>query len=192
MRAQVPVLIDTNAPPEPATAHGLPDEPPGAAHCAEGLVVRDSAAVLTYLALVYGGGAASPWLPGAASPARAARAQQWLAYAASEVHASLLKVRVSILFGWDIAPLTIDAALDASRRVLAHLDAQLAAGAVAGRTWLVEGAQPTVADVAVYPYVAFAEDSSKGALRLGEYPALTRWLAAFRALPGYVAPPGLE
>ncbi len=186
------MLIDPNAAAEPAAAHGFPDVPPGAPHCTEGLVVRESAAVLTYLALVYGGGAASPWLPPASEPRRAARVQQWLAYAGAEVNAALLKVRVSVLFGWDISPLTLDDALDASRRVLAYLDAQLAAGAAAGRTWLVDGAQPTIADVAVYPYVAYAEDSSKGALQLSAYPALGRWLAAFRALPGYVAPPGLE
>jgi glutathione S-transferase len=189
LRPQVPVLVDTNAAPEPAAAHGLSDEP-GALHCAEGLVVRESAAILTYLVHVYGRSTA--WLPGADEPVRAARCAAWLSYAGAEVNSSLLKVRVSVLFGWDIAPLSLDAALALSRGVLAHLDAQLAAGAAAGRTWLVEGEAPTIADVSVFPYVAYAEDSSKGALQLSAYPALCAWLAAFKALPGYMAPPGLE
>ena len=46
------MLIDPNAPPEPASEHGL-SEGPDAVHCAEGLVIRDSASILTYLALKY-------------------------------------------------------------------------------------------------------------------------------------------
>ena len=99
---------------------------------------------------------------------------------------------MSVLFGWDIAPLTLEGALAASRGVLSYVDAQLAAGAAVGRTWLLPGDAPTIADVHLYPYVAYAEESSKGALSLSGLPALAAWLKAFRALPGYVAPPGLE
>ena len=183
---QVPVLVDPNAAPEPASAHGLT----GGDHCSEGLVIRDSAAIVTYLALTYG---SASWLPrGPEEAVRAARVAQWLSYGGAEVNASLLKVRVSVLFGWDIAPQTLEGALAASRATLAYLDSQLAAGAAAGRTWLVAGEAPTVADVHVFPYVAYAEDSSKGALKLAEYPAVSTWIAAFTQLPGYVAPPGLE
>ena len=184
---QVPVLVDPNAAPELAAAYGL-DEPAGALHCSEGLVVRDSAAILTYLALTYG---AASWLP-VAEPVRAARVAQWVSYGGGEVNNSLLKVRVSVLFGWDILPMTLEGALAASRNTLAYLDAQLAAGAKAGRTWLVAGDAPTIADVHVFPYVAFAEDSSQGALKMADYPAVCAWVAAFSKLPGYVAPPGLE
>lgn len=72
-----------------------------------------------------------------------------------------------------------------------HTRPQFAAGTAAGRDWLVEGPAPTVADVALFPYVAWAEDSSKGQLSLSEYPAVSAWLAKFKALSGYVAPPGL-
>lgn len=44
----------------------------------------------------------------------------------------------------------------------------------------------------MFPYVAYAEDSSKGAIKLANYPAVCAWVAAFAKLPGYVAPPGLE
>jgi len=189
---QVPVLVDPNAAPELASAHGFADEPADSLHCAEGLVIRDSAAILTYLALTYGN---SKWLPrggGEDDAVRSARIAQWVSYGGAEVNASLLKVRVSVLFGWDISPLTLDGALAASRATLAYLDAQLAAGAAAGRTWLVAGDSPTIADVHVFPYVAYAEDSSKGALKLESYPAVRAWIKAFSQLPGYVAPPGLE
>ena len=187
---QVPVLVDPNVAPEPASAHGLTDEPADAVHCADGLVIRDSAAILTYLALTYGN---SDWLPrGVDDAVRSARIAQWVSYGGAEVNASLLKVRVKVLFGWDIAPQTLEGALAASRATLAYLDAQLAAGAAAGRTWLVAGDTPSIADVHVFPYVAYAEDSSKGALKLANYPAVSAWIAAFTKLPGYVAPPGLD
>lgn len=182
---QVPVLIDASVTPEPASEHGLGE----GVHCADGLVVRDSAAILTYLAVKYD--PTHTWLP-RDDPVRQARIAQWLAYAGAEINNSLLKVRVSVLFGWDIAPLTLDQALAASRATLAYLDSQLAAGEAACRIWLVSGATPSIADVAVYPYVAYAEDSSKGEISLRDYPAVSAWLARFKYLPGYVAPPGLE
>ena len=101
-------------------------------------------------------------------------------------------MRIKVLFDWDIAPLTLADALAASRGVLAYLERELAAGEAAGRAWLVAGDAPTIADVCVFPYVAFAEDSSKGELRLGEYPALSRWLSRFKALAGYVPLPGVD
>lgn len=54
-----------------------------------------------------------------------------------------------------------------------------------GENWLVPGNEPTIADIAVFPYIAFAEDSSSGVLQLKEYPAVDRWVARFKALPGY-------
>lgn len=174
---QVPCLIDPNAAPEP----GSP--------CSEGLLVRESAAIATYLVAAYAPN--SPWLPSVTEPLRAAHCAQWLAYSGAEVNGSLLKVRISVLFNWSIAPLTLEGAVELSRGVLAYIDGQLASGEKQGNCWLVSGAAPTIADVCVYPYVAFAEDSSKGALSFEPYPALRRWLARFKALPGYEAMPGL-
>jgi glutathione S-transferase len=171
---QVPVLLDPNCSPE---------ESGGAAG---GVVVRDSAAIVTYIARKYGD---PSWTP--TEPLSAARVMKWLSYSAAEVNNSLLKVRISLLFSWDIAPQTVEGALDASRTVLKYIDTQIAEGEAHGHEWLVPGPRPTIADVCVFPYVAYAEDSSKGALHLGDYPALSRWLARFKALPGYVAPPGL-
>jgi glutathione S-transferase len=60
-----------------------------------------------------------------------------------------------------------------------------------GCTWLAGGDHPTVADVCVYPYVAFAEQSGMVSLSFELYPALQKWLAAFRSIPDYVEFPGL-
>ena len=166
---QVPVLVDPN------TEDGTE------------VVLRDSAAIVTSLARKYAPD--SGWAPTEAL--RAAHVAQWLSYSAHEVTNSLLKVRIALLFSWSIEPLSVDGALEASCKVLAYLDEQLQAGEAGGQDWLVQGQHPTLADVCVYPYVAFADGSSKGAIQLASYPAVSRWLARFASLPGYVAPPGL-
>lgn len=53
---------------------------------------------------------------------------------------------------------------------------------LAGREWLV-GDRPTVADIALYPYTAVAED---GGLSLAPFTALRTWLDRFAALPAFV------
>lgn len=87
-------------------------------------------------------------------------------------------------FGWAI-PGTVDEALARSRAVLASLEARLAEGAAAGEQWAASSAAPTAADVAVFPHVALAETSSKGAPALGAYPAVCAWIRPVRTLPGF-------
>ncbi|MEF2985484.1 glutathione binding-like protein, partial [Pseudomonas aeruginosa] len=65
-------------------------------------------------------------------------------------------------------------------RLLAVMDGELA-----GRDWLV-GSAPTLADVAVYTYVAHAPE---GNVSLDDYPNVRAWLARVEALPGFVAMP---
>jgi glutathione S-transferase len=191
----VPVLIDSRA----AAAASL-DAPSAAAFAnaatlakygPAGRVVRDSGACLVYLAL--SAAAADPskrsWFP-VDDAAAAARVQTWLAFANSDVNGSLLHVRIALIFGWAI-PGTVDEALTRSRAVLAALEARLAEGAAAGELWVASRDAPTIADVAVFPYVALAETSSKGALELGAYPAVCAWVRRVRALPGFVAQDGI-
>lgn len=71
----MPVLIDPNEAPEAGSK------------CSEGLLIRDSAAIATYIAAKYN----PAWLP--SEPLRAARCAQWMAFATAEVNNSLLKAR---------------------------------------------------------------------------------------------------
>lgn len=82
-RGTVPVLIDPNSPPEPASKYGLEGE----LHCAEGLVVNESAGILSYIALKY-----APLWYNIKNPVITGRINNWLAFASNEVHFSLLKV----------------------------------------------------------------------------------------------------
>ena len=50
-----------------------------------------------------------------------------------------------------------------------------------GRQWLV-GASPTLADVALFAYTHVADEAG---YRLADYPAISAWIARFKALPWY-------
>ena len=43
----------------------------------------------------------------------------------------------------------------------------------------------------MFPYVALAETSSKGALALSAYPEVCAWIRRVRAQPGFVAQDGI-
>ena len=75
------------------------------------------------------------------------------------------------------------AALARGERILALLERHLAA-----RDWLAAG-RPTIAECAVYPYVALAEE---GGLALAPYPAIRAWMRRIRALPGFLAMSGIH
>lgn len=138
------------------------------------VVLRDSQAILLYLALEYGDGR---WLP--ATAAGQAEVAAWLSTAANEVARGPGLLRVHYRFGRAI---DVAAAEATSGELLAILEAYLAP-----RQWLVAG-QPTIADVAVYPYLALAPE---GRVDLQPYPAVRRWLKRIQALPGYIGMTGM-
>ena len=62
--------------------------------------------------------------------------------------------------------------------ILKILDAELAS-----RDWIAAD-RPTIADVALYSYIARAPE---GNVSLDAYPAVNAWLKRIEALPGFVA-----
>ncbi len=147
---QVPVLVDGN------------------------LVLRDSQAILVYLAQRYGG---ESWLP--KEPEAISLIMQWLSTAAHDIQQGLAAARVYHLFG---RQLDIETATERAYAVLKVFDSRLAE-----RQWL-ELNQPTIADVACFPYIALAKD---GKIDLTDYPNVVSWIARVKELPGYIAMPGL-
>ena len=136
-----------------------------------GHVVRDSQAILVYLAGAYGGLA---WWPD--NPRGQAEIVQWLSFTANEIQHSLCAARLVEKFGY---PLDKAAALAKAPTVLGLLDAHLETN-----DWLAMG-RPTIADCAVYPYVVLAPE---GSVDLGPYGNVARWMARIESLPGYVKP----
>jgi glutathione S-transferase len=100
---------------------------------------------------------------------------QWLALAASEIQFGLQYGRRGVLQGrWTAGTLEQSQALAAV--ALKTLEGRLSAN-----DWLV-GTQPTIADVACFPYIETAE---QGKVPLAPYPAVNAWLERCRALPGW-------
>lgn len=134
------------------------------------LTLWDSNAILVYLAERHD--PAHRWLPRDA--VGAARVQQFLSIAAGPLAAGPAAARVAIVFG---APIDLPAAQGRARALLDMLEKHLT-----GRDFLAAEA-PTLADVALYSYVAHAPE---GGVPLTPYPAVRGWLARVEALPGYV------
>ncbi len=134
-----------------------------------GVVVADSNAILVYLAKKAG---RADWLP--EDPQGAAAVQRWLSVAAGEIAYGPAAARLVTVFGarFDAAEVIARA-----HTILAKLESHLAA-----RQWLV-GESPTIADVAIYSYVARAPE---GNVDLAGYAAVNAFLRRVEALPGFV------
>jgi glutathione S-transferase len=136
------------------------------------LVLRDSQAILVYLAQQYGGAA---WLPQTA--AAQSLVMQWLITAAHDIQQSLSAARIYHLLG---RQLDIETATARAHNLLKVIDHHLAA-----RQWL-ELDRPTIADIACFPYIALAED---GKISLADYPHVRAWCDRIKQLPGYITLP---
>lgn len=138
------------------------------------VVLRDSQAILVYLARRYAGEA---WLPN--DPAAMAEVVQWLSTAANEVQNGPGAARLVDKFGY-----ALDKAdtLRRAARILPLIDARLA-----DHDWLALD-RPTIADCAVLPYVALAPE---GGVALSDFPHIRAWIGRVKALPGFVPMPGV-
>ncbi len=140
----------------------------------DGFLLRDSAAILIYLARKYG---RSEWHP--EDPAEIAEIQQWLSFSVNEVFNGFAIARALIIFKREG---NHEAAVELSRQSLDVMERHLK-----NHDWLALD-RMTIADIACYPYTALIEE---GNVSLDPYPAVRTWIARVEALPGYVAMPGL-
>lgn len=138
------------------------------------LVLADSNAILVYLARRYAAGRG--WLPD--DPVGAARVQAWLSLAAGEIAFGAAKARISARFGdTGMPPVLMHQLATAALTLMEHSLAQQA---------FLAGANPTLADVACYTYIAHAPE---GGIALEPYPRVCSWIARIQALPHFMAMP---
>ena len=132
-------------------------------------IICESTAILVYLTCKCG---ARQWLP--ETPAQAARVQAWLSRASGQGVAGLSLARMIRRFGvrGDLA-----AAQRSALWLLAHMNREL------DGTAFLAGEAATVADVALYGYVAAAPE---GGIDLMPFDAVRRWLGAVEQLPRFV------
>ena len=136
----------------------------------DGVYLWDSAACLVYLARTYGG---DDWLP--ADPLNMAQVMQWVALAGNEIQFGLQYARRGVLQDrWTAGDLAQGQAI--SRVALNALE-----GRLKNNEWLALG-RPTIADIACFPYV---ETAPQAKIALEEYPAIVKWIARCKALPGW-------
>lgn len=134
-----------------------------------GTVVADSNAILIYLAKklnLHG------WLP--QDPAGSAEVQKWLSVAAGQIAYGPAAARLITVFGADFRAVEV---IGRAHEILSVIEAQLA-----GRNFIA-GLSPTVADVALYSYIARAPEGNVDVLG---YPNLRAWLARIESLPGFI------
>jgi len=135
----------------------------------DGVVVADSNAILVYLAKKLG---RTDWLP--EDPAGAAAVQRWLSVAAGELAYGPAAARLITVFGFS---LNAEEVIARAHVLLKRLEAHLA-----DRHWLAAD-HPTIADVALYSYLASAPE---GNVDLAPYPAVLAFLQRVEVLPGFV------
>lgn len=138
--------------------------------------LADAQAILVYLARQYGGEA---WLP--TDALALARVVRWLSTTAGEVRQGPENARLYYLFG--ATNINIERAHQKSELILTQLDQHLST-----HTWL-EFERPTIADVAVFPYVALAAD---GKVDLTPYANVLAWIDRVKQLSGFVPMAGIQ
>ncbi|WP_287031006.1 glutathione S-transferase family protein [Pseudomonas sp. UBA6310] len=134
-----------------------------------GTVLSDSNAILVYLAKTYGEGR---WL--SEEPVVAARVQRWLSVAAGQVAFGPAAARLITVFG---AAFNAEEVINRAHVLFRVMETELAS------TPFLAGAEPSIADVANYSYIAHAPE---GNVSLEPYPNLRAWLARVEALPSFV------
>ncbi len=136
----------------------------------EGTVIADSAAIMIYLSKKLGD---TEWLP--ADPVGAAAVQRWLSVAAGQIAFGPAAARLITVFG---AGFNADEVIGRAHAVIKDIDDELA-----GRQWIIGGNHPTIADVALYSYIARAPE---GNVDLAPYANVAAWLTRVEGLPGFV------
>lgn len=132
--------------------------------------IADSNAILVYAAKKFG---RTDWLPEA--PAGAAVVQRWLSVASGQIAFGPAAARLITVFG---AGYDADEVIARAHAVLTVIEDELD-----GRNWITGSAQPTIADVALYSYIARAPE---GNVDLSGYARVNAWLGRIEALAGFV------
>jgi glutathione S-transferase len=136
----------------------------------DGFILPDSNAIMVYLAKKFG---KTEWLPEDA--AGAARVQRWLSVAAGQIAFGPAAARLITVFG--SKSFNAEDVIARAHGVLKLIDAELQS-----RDFIAAD-RPTIADVALYSYIARAPE---GNVDLSAYTAINAWLKRIEALPGFV------
>ena len=138
-------------------------------------VITDSQGILVYLARQYGD---ETWLANDAESL--SKIVRWLSITAEEINQGLGLARRFYLL--KSPTIDIEAATKKSTFILQQIERHLE-----DREWLELG-HPTIADIAVFPYVALAPD---GKISLEPYHNIVAWCDRIKQLPRFVGMSGI-
>ncbi|GHA36001.1 glutathione S-transferase [Devosia pacifica] len=147
----------------------------------DGLVLRDSQAILIYLASKYD--KTGQWYP-LSDPAVLAEIAIWHDFA-NRITATASAARLGLSMFYDV---DIEAAQAGAHQLFRLLDEHLWFGEREGRDWLCAPSHPTTADIACFPYVALSEEAG---VPRQDYPAIRRWLDRVKRIPGFTVMSGV-
>lgn len=138
------------------------------------IIIRDSQAILIYLAHRYGG---ETWWPNHSEDL--GKMTAWLFTASNEVARGPNALRLHHKFGRPINPVEAE---EITEKLLNIMEERLS-----NHDWIALDTA-TIADIALYPYIALAHE---GKVDLSHHPSVMAWLTRIKALPGYVSMPGM-
>ncbi|MBV4396159.1 glutathione S-transferase family protein [Advenella alkanexedens] len=146
-----------------------------------GFIVRDSQAILVYLACKYA--PKGKWYP-LEDASRIASVQIWLSFA-NDLNETVSAARWVQVFGkgGNMAPQCRKA-----RQLLTVIDEHLWFAEKNGHAWLCPGEHPTIADLACFPHIMLSDEAG---ISLLDYPALRRWTDRVKGINGFTAMPGI-
>lgn len=139
------------------------------------IIIRDSQAILVYLARAYG---EDFWFPAAA--VQAAQVSAWLSTAANEVVRGPNALRLHHKFGRVI---NLEEASLITHNLLELLNQHLAQ-----HNWLAT-AKISIADIALYPYIALVHE---GQVDLAPFVHVKNWLGRIELFSWFVTMPGIQ
>lgn len=135
-----------------------------------GTIIADSNAIMVYAAKKFG---RTDWLPEDALGA--AKVQRWLSVAAGLIAFGPAAARLVTIFNAGFNP---DEVIGRAHGVLKNIEAELEGG-----DWIIGSDHATIADIALYSYIA---SSPEGNVDLSAYGNVNAWLRRIEALPGFV------
>jgi glutathione S-transferase len=150
------------------------------------IVLTDSAAILVYLAGKFSD--KNTWWSD--DLVEQAKIVDWLAFAASWVQYGVFTARAILSFKGPYNGLGLESTEQTLKeaKVRGHKSLVILDGVLKEREWLANN-RPTVADIAVFVYVALAP---MGDISLEPYPNVRAWIERIKALPNFIKIDGLD
>ena len=155
---QLPVLLDAN------------------------LTIRDSQAILTYLATKYD--QKKTWYP-INKPAMIAQITEWLFFA-NELTSSSSAARLHD--GFFYTGINVQKCREKAHELFRVFEEHLYFNEEEGYSWICKSKHPTIADVACFPYTILSEE---GGISRINYPAIRRWCDRFKRIPNFTIMSGV-